>query len=75
MRHGTHCECLLLAAAVGGGPDAVPYWYCLKVLQRRWSMICKHGEVQETSGEKKASEKWTGTGEMNPLKAILVRNG
>ena len=72
--HGTHCECLALSAAAGCGPDAVPYWYCHDVLQRRWSMICRHGEMEETSGRKKASEKWTDTEAMDPIRAILISN-
>jgi len=73
--HGTHCECLVLAAAIGAGPDAIPFDYCLHVLRKHWRLTCRHGETLETGKEKKASEKWRDFGEMDAVKAILISNG
>lgn len=41
--HGDHCDCMLLARAVGAGPSAVDYSYCRRVLQQHWSVKCNHG--------------------------------
>lgn len=73
--HGTHCECLLLAAAIGAAPESIRFDYCLNVLQKRWRLTCRHGEILETREEKKASEKWRDYGEMDAVKAILISNG
>lgn len=73
--HGSCCDCVLLAAAVGAGPDAISFDYCLNVLQKRWLMTCTHGETLETGNEEKASAKWRNFGEMDAVKAILIRNG
>lgn len=74
IRHGTRCECRVLAAAVGGNADAVPFWYCRKVLQRRWSMTCMHGVIEEPFGKPRVSEKWQRKERLTALDAILVRN-
>lgn len=74
IRHGTRCECRVLAAAVGGNADAIPFWYCRKVLQRRWSMTCMHGVVDEPVRKPKVSEHWRRREKLTPLDAILVRN-
>lgn len=73
--HGNCCDCVLLAAAIGAGPDAISFDYCLNVLQKRWLLTCRHGEILETREENKASEKWRNFGEMDAVKAILIRNG
>ena len=73
--HGTNCECLLLAAAIGAGSQAIPFDYCLNVLQKHWRLTCRHGEILETRDEKKAGEKWRNCGEMDAVKAILISNG
>lgn len=73
--HGTHCECLVLAAAIGAGPRSIPFHYCLNVLQKHWRLTCRHGEILETREEKKAGEKWRSYGEMDAVKAILISNG
>mgnify|MGYP001616803636 CR=1 FL=1 len=73
--HGTHCECLVLAAAIGARPDSIPFDYCLNVLRKHWRMTCRHGEILETRKEKEASEKWRNLGEMDAVKAILISNG
>lgn len=73
--HGTHCDCVLLAAAVGLGPRAISFDYCRNVLQRRWSLTCKHGEVQSAGMATILGEKWKDKGDINPVLAILVKNG
>lgn len=72
--HGTHCDCVQLAAALGLAPGAIPFFYCRNILQRRWTMTCRHGDVQEPQTPADASEKWKETADMNPVMAILVRN-
>ncbi len=72
--HGTHCECVALAAALGLPPGAISFYYCRSTLQRRWSMTCMHGVIEETDGQPSAYEKWKDKGEMNPIMAILVEN-
>ena len=42
--HGALCECRSLALAAQGGADAVPFSYCRHVLQRRYRMVCRHGD-------------------------------
>ena len=75
MPHGNYCECVLLAAAVGAGPQAISFHYCLNVLQKRWLLTCRHGEMVDTGSAEKTSEKWRNFGEMDAVKAILVKNG
>ncbi len=71
--HGTHCDCVQLAAALGLAPGAIPFFYCRNILQRRWAMTCRHGDVQEPRTPA-GTEKWKKTADMNPITAILVRN-
>jgi hypothetical protein len=73
--HGTHCDCVLLAAAVRLEPRAISYEFCRNMLQRRWSMTCKHGEVKGAAPATLLAEKWRDKGDMNPVLAILVKNG
>ena len=75
MPHGNCCGCVLLAAAVGAGPRAIPFDYCLNVLQKRWLLTCRHGEMVDTGRDKKAGEKWRNFGDMDAVKAILIKNG
>jgi len=75
IAHGTHCECVQLAAALGLRPSAIPYFYCKNFLQRRWTMACRHGEVAPREPEISGPEKWKDKGQMNPVMAILVSNG
>jgi hypothetical protein len=72
--HGTECECVALAAALGLEPGAISFYYCRNMLQRRWSMRCKHGELDLTSGPPPAGERWKDKGQMTPVLAILVSN-
>ncbi|MEK7877579.1 MAG: hypothetical protein AAB325_15480, partial [Pseudomonadota bacterium] len=73
--HGSCCDCVLLAAAIGAGSNSIPFAYCLHVLQKHWRLTCRHGEILKTRDEKKASEKWRNFGEMDAVKAILISNG
>jgi hypothetical protein len=75
VSHGNGCDCVLLAAAVGAGPDAISFGYCLNVLQKHWLLTCNHGETLETGKDEKSSEKWRNLGDMDAVKAILTRNG
>lgn len=74
IQHGTHCDCVLLAAALGLPPGAIPFDYCRNILQRRWSMTCKHGELSDTTTPTPAIDRWKDTGDMNSVLAILVKN-
>lgn len=74
VRHGTHYECVALAAALGLPSGAISFDYCRNILQHRWSMTCMHGVVEETDDPPRAYEKWKNKGEMNPILAILVEN-
>ena len=73
--HGTHCDCVLLAQALGLGSQVISFDYCRTLLQRRWAMTCKHGEVQGKDALPDLGEKWKDKGAMNPVLAILVKNG
>ena len=73
--HGTQCLCLLLAAAVSPEGEPPRFGYCLHVLQKRWRMTCRHGEVGPPETPSKGSEKWRDLGKMDGVKAILVKNG
>jgi hypothetical protein len=74
VRHGTHCDCVALAAALGLPAGAISFYYCRTMLQRRWSMTCKHGEVESASEPAIPYAKWKNKGDMNPVLAILVKN-
>lgn len=71
-RHGAGCDCRLLAAATHSHRDAIPFSYCLKVLQKRYSMTCRHGEAREFPVP--ALPQWTDIGCVDAVKAILVAN-
>ena len=75
MRHGNHCDCVLLAGVVGAEPDAIAFYYCLKVLRKHWRLTCRHGEIVDAAKEKKTSEQPLNFGEMDAVKAILIKNG
>ena len=72
--HGDRCECLILAAAVHGSPDAIPYSYCRSVLQKRYAMHCRHGEVGCTAGPPSPAVKWQDFGDLDAVQAILLKN-
>lgn len=73
--HGDQCECLILAAAVGAGREAVGCTYCQRVLQKHWRMHCNHGEHGHEAISSPGAERWCGSGPMDGVKAILVREG
>ena len=70
--HGEHCDCVILAAAVGAGPEAISCHYCRDVLQKHWGIHCRHGE-HGPSKIPKISERWRIVGEIDSLKAILIK--
>ncbi|CAG0978260.1 hypothetical protein GEOBC_01664 [Geobacteraceae bacterium] len=72
--HGTRCGCSLLAAALGLRPDAISFYYCRNVLQRRWTMTCMHGVVESIDEPMDLTGKWKDEAEMNPVLAILLKN-
>lgn len=60
----------------GGGckPDLVRFAFCRAVLMRHWTLECNHGCLQaEASGS--GAEKWHDVGPLDPVKAILIKNG
>ncbi len=71
---GAVCECTVLAAALGIGPEGISFHYCLNVLQRRWAMACRHGEQPARTVVAPLSEKWKDKGELTPVLAILMEN-
>ena len=73
MNHGRRCECLSLAAAAHVRGDAISFSYCHNVLQRRYRMVCRHGEA-DVETEPAAASKWHIDGPIDAVKAILVRN-
>lgn len=73
--HGTHCECIALAAALGLPPGAISFAFCARMLQRRWSMECRHGLVEHDDEQPSSYEKWKDQGDMTQVLAILVKNG
>ena len=69
--HGDHCDCLLLARAVGAGPAAVDLNYCRQVLQKHWRVKCNHGLRAEGPKQTPDLPPHDST---DPLQAILVLN-
>lgn len=74
LRHGAGCDCRLLAAATHAHPEAIPFSYCINVLQKRYAMTCRHGESREFLGPALRGEGWTDLGPVDAVKAILVAN-
>ena len=69
--HGEHCTCLLLAAAVGAGPEAVSCDYCRNVLQKHWEVSCHHGECVPQQAS--ANARRHALGKLDPVKAMLLK--
>ena len=70
--HGDRCTCRLLAEAMGYDPATLSFSYCRSVLQRHWVLHCNHGGV--SVAEQRDSGRWGGLGEMDAIKAILIKN-
>ena len=70
-RHGTHCACRLLAAAVGADSSAVDYGFCRRILQKRWRMTCDH--IPQVHREK-ATPRLPPHDSRDPLHALLIAN-
>jgi len=71
--HGDRCTCRLLAEAMGCDPAVLSFSMCRSVLQRRWVMHCNHG-APSVDEHKKSSSRWRELGEIDPIKAILIKN-
>lgn len=74
MAHGDHCDCQVLALAVGAPVSAVDYNYCRNVLQRHWRVVCRHAE-EEVPPVRMSIPVPTGADIKEikgPLKAILI---
>ena len=73
-RHGDRCTCRLLVEAMGFNPAILSFSFCRSVLQQRWEMHCNHGEI--AGGEQQErGKRWQGLGQMDAVKALLVKNG
>ena len=69
--HGEHCACVLLAAAVGAGPDAVSCEYCRHVLQKHWQVACDHGGKPPRPSH--TTVRWRDMGQLDEVKAMLIK--
>ena len=74
LRHGTECDCCLLAAATHCHPEAIPLAYCRSVLQKRYVMNCRHGESLEALDPALRKGGWADLGSVDAVQAILVAN-
>lgn len=72
--HGTRCDCRLLAEALGMAPVSISYDYCRNVLQKRWVMTCRHGDLRPVETHT-CEHGWTSDTPINAVDAILLRNG
>lgn len=69
--HGDHCDCLLLARAVGAGPEAIDFNYCRQVLQKHWGLKCNHGARGSPPKRTPALPPYDAS---DPVQAVLVSN-
>ena len=74
IRHGGHCDCELLARALGIDPRAISFDYCTRVLQKRWRMTCRHGCLEAVTAASGSGERWHDIGPVDAVKAILISN-
>ena len=74
LEHGDRCECRLLAEAVGCKPDVVQFAFCRAVLMKHWTLECNHG-CPQAAASGGSVDKWRDVGPLDPVKAILIRNG
>ena len=74
IEHGDQCDCKALAAAAGLDPRALSDRYCRAVLQKRWRLVCRHGEAARPASPPGLAKHWRGVGPVDPIKAILMSN-
>lgn len=74
-RHGPGCECLKLLALVGGDRRSMRFGFCVRVLQKHWRLTCQHGESESSPVAVRTSERWHDLGDIDAVKAILLKNG
>jgi hypothetical protein len=74
LQHGAGCDCRLLAVATHAHPEAIPFSYCMNVLQKRYVMTCRHGVPQAVVDPALRGRGWTDVGRVDAVKAILVGN-
>jgi hypothetical protein len=74
VAHGGHCDCEILAQALGIDPRAISFDYCTRVLQRRWHMTCRHGSPEAVPTAAGTGERWHDIGPVDAVKAILISN-
>ncbi len=72
--HGNRCSCRLLADLVGCKPETIRFSYCQVVLMKHWIIECNHGCHDEIV-QAARSDKWHDMGPIDPVAAILIRNG
>ena len=73
--HGTRCECLSLAAAMCAAAESIPYSYCRHVLQARYRMECRHGDLVPAEKLPRTRERWPVEGPLRGVMAILLHDG
>lgn len=69
--HGDHCDCMLLARAVGAGAEAVDVNYCRQVLRKHWTLHCNHGARR---AQPKATLELPPHDSGDPVQSILLAN-
>lgn len=72
--HGNRCSCRQLADLIGCNPKVIRFAYCQAVLMKHWTMECNHGCHDEIV-ESGSSGKWHDIGPIDPVAAILIKNG
>ena len=72
--HGARCECLSLAAATRAAPESIPYSYCRNVLQARYPMECRHGELEPVEPTPRTPQRWRVEGPLRGILAILLHD-
>jgi hypothetical protein len=71
--HGNRCSCQVLASIVGGDPSTISFAFCRSVLMKHWDLDCNHG-CKDAQAEITRSDKWRDVGQIDPVKAILIKN-
>lgn len=72
IKHGNHCACCILAAAIGCNPEDLSYNYCQQVISKHWTTRCNHGMTQKD--KRLVYDKWHEPAHVNTVSAILIRN-